>query len=264
MSRRSTRQPLRAHLPFAPAADPLFEWRGTGVSRLEGLADAVFAFTVTLLVVALEVPQDFDELILAMEGFPAFAATFAILMWFWNVHYTFFRRYGLEDWITRILNIVILLLVVFMAYPLKFLLSSAFAAYLGWGQSVFVLNSLQELSQLYILYGLGLGGVWFCYFLLYCRAYALRERMGLNEVELILTRGTMCEILANVLVCLISISLASFQKYAWQPGVVYVLIGPLMGFLGWWHGSRAEKLHRSRPPRRRRRQRSTRPAADPS
>jgi len=56
MSRRSQRRPFRERLPFAPQADPLFHWRGTGVSRLEGLADAVFAFTVTLLVVALEVP----------------------------------------------------------------------------------------------------------------------------------------------------------------------------------------------------------------
>lgn len=249
---RSSRQPLRSHLPFAPAADPLFKWRGTGVSRLEGLADAVFAFTVTLLVVALEVPRDFEGLVLVMEGFPAFAATFAILMWFWNVHYTFFRRYGLEDWTTRVLNIVILLLVVFMAYPLKFLLSSAFAAYLGLGEAVFVLNSLQELSQLYVLYGFGLGGVWFCYFLLYRQAYKLRDQLRLNEVELILTRGTMCEILANVLICILSVGLASLQKYAWQPGVVYALIGPLMGFLGWWHGSKAEKLYRARKPRRRR------------
>lgn len=230
----------------------MFRWRGTGVSRLEGLADAVFAFTVTLLVVALEVPRDFGDLILAMEGFPAFAATFAMLMWFWSVHYTFFRRYGLEDTMTRFLNIVILLLVVFMAYPLKFLLSSAFAAYFGLGETVFVLSSIQELSQLYVLYGLGLGGVWFCYFLLYWRAYKLRDELQLNEVERILTRGTMCEILANVTVCLVSICLALLQKFEWQPGMIYILVGPLMGTIGWWHGTQAEKLHATKKSRRQR------------
>lgn len=249
---RSSRKPLRSHLPFAPTADPLFNWRGTGVSRLEGLADAVFAFTVTLLVVALEVPRDFEGLVLVMEGFPAFAATFAMLMWFWNVHYTFFRRYGLEDGWTQFLNCVILLLVVFMAYPLKFLLSTAFAAHFGLGEAAFVLESIEQLSQLYILYGLGLTGVWFCYFLLYRRAYALREQLRLNETELILTRGSMCETLANISVCSLSIILALFYRFEWQPGVVYVLVGPLMGLLGWWHGSRAEKAHRARKPRRRR------------
>ena len=50
-----------------------FSWRGEDVSRLEGFSDAVFAFSVTLLVVSLEVPQTFDELLAAMRAFFAFA-----------------------------------------------------------------------------------------------------------------------------------------------------------------------------------------------
>lgn len=165
MSRRSRRRPLRSHLPFAPQADPLFRWRSTGVSRLEGLADAVFAFTVTLLVVALEVPRDYAALMRVLEEFPSFAATFAILIWFWNTHYTFFRRYGLEDAWTRFLNAVVLLLIVFLAYPLKFLFTSAFAGALGWGEQVTGIDTLDQLSRLYIVYGTGLAGVWFVYFL---------------------------------------------------------------------------------------------------
>lgn len=251
---RSSRRPLRSRLPLAPGADPLFHWRGTGVSRLEGLADAVFAFTVTLLVVALEVPRDFEGLIQVIEGFPAFVATFAMLMWFWNVHYTFFRRYGLEDGWTRLLNILVLLLVVFLAYPLKFLFSTAFAAYFGWGEAVFHLESIVQLNQLYIIYGAGLGGVWFCYFLLYQHAHRQQKALKLNEAELILTRGSMCETLANVIVCLLSVSLATLNRFEWQPGMAYVLIGPLMGVIGWWHGTRAsaakDKRARPRNPRR--------------
>jgi hypothetical protein len=44
-------------------ADHGFRWRGGDISRLEGLSDAVFAFAVTLLVVSLEVPETFDELL---------------------------------------------------------------------------------------------------------------------------------------------------------------------------------------------------------
>jgi uncharacterized membrane protein len=40
-----------------------FRWRGKEISRLEGLSDAVVAFAVTLLVVSLEVPRTFDELL---------------------------------------------------------------------------------------------------------------------------------------------------------------------------------------------------------
>ena len=41
--------------------------------RIEGFADAVFGFALTLLVVSLEVPNNFDELLSTMQGFFAFA-----------------------------------------------------------------------------------------------------------------------------------------------------------------------------------------------
>lgn len=50
-----------------------FRWRSHEISRIEGLSDAVFAFAVTLLVVSLEVPKTFAELMEAMRGFGAFA-----------------------------------------------------------------------------------------------------------------------------------------------------------------------------------------------
>jgi hypothetical protein len=65
-------------------ADHGFRWRGGDISRLEGLSDAVFAFAVTLLVVSLEVPETFDELLHVLRGFFAFAVCFAILFWVWH------------------------------------------------------------------------------------------------------------------------------------------------------------------------------------
>src|SRR5436305_12561064 len=117
----SRRHRFRPHVPFTPRAEPSFRWRGREVSRLEGFSDAVFAFAVTLLVVALEVPRTFEGLMDDVREFPAFIASFCMLLTFWNGHYRFFRRYGLENGFTRYITFAILMMVLFSVYPLKFL-----------------------------------------------------------------------------------------------------------------------------------------------
>src|SRR6266481_3767557 len=98
-----------------------FRMRGREVTRLESFSDAVFGFAVTLLVVSLEVPKTYDQLIETMSGFLAFAACFAILAMIWNDHYNFCRRFGLQDGFVRFLTSTLLFIVLLYVYPLKFL-----------------------------------------------------------------------------------------------------------------------------------------------
>src|SRR5690349_20306100 len=107
------------------AERPKFRRRGLAVSRLEGFSDAVFAFALTLLVVSLQVPKTFDDLLATLSGFLPFALSFTLFIFIWYQHYAFFRRYGLEDPLTIILNSALLLVVLFFVFPLKFLFSIA-------------------------------------------------------------------------------------------------------------------------------------------
>src|SRR3954447_17785443 len=85
-----------------------FRWRAGEITRLEGFSDAVFAFSVTLLVVSLEVPKTFHGRTGVMRGFVAFAICFAVLVNVWFHHSRFFRRYGLQNPWSGFLNCVLL------------------------------------------------------------------------------------------------------------------------------------------------------------
>ena len=98
-----------------------FRMRGREVTRLESFSDAVFGFALTLLVVTLEVPKSFADLLATLRGFPTFAVCFAMLASIWNTHYRFCRRYGLDDGATRFLTCILLFIVLLYVYPLKFL-----------------------------------------------------------------------------------------------------------------------------------------------
>src|SRR5215472_3679531 len=108
-----------------------FRWRGGEITRLEAFCDVVFGFALTLLVVSLEVPRNYGELMAAMRGFVPFAICFAQPVMIWRAHYIFSRRYGLEDGYTVFLNVVLLFVVLFYVYPLKFVFTMLFLQIIG-------------------------------------------------------------------------------------------------------------------------------------
>src|SRR4051812_23162258 len=92
-SRLATSEMIRDKLiDKGVGANHKFRWRSHEPSRIEGLSDAVFGFAVTLLVVSLEVPKTFGEMMHAMRGFGAFAISFVLLLVLWYTQYKFFRR----------------------------------------------------------------------------------------------------------------------------------------------------------------------------
>jgi uncharacterized membrane protein len=167
-----------------------FRWRSREISRLEGLSDAVFGFAITLLIVALEVPRTSGELLEAMRGFISFAITFAILYLLWYRQFTFFRRYGLEDRTTAILNGALLFMVLFFVFPLKFLFGTIVNRLLGEGKMVRLPNGTLEraiqpehFTPMMTIYGLGFTAVFAIFTLLHLHAYHRRQELRLTELE---------------------------------------------------------------------------------
>jgi uncharacterized membrane protein len=168
-----------------------FRLRGQDVKRIETFSDAVFAFAVTLLIVSLEVPKTFEELLVSMRGFIAFALCFALLMLVWHEQHVFFRRYALDDKFSVFLNAALLFIILFYVYPLKFLFSLLFSDRIyGHGKNPFSITQ-DQVPQLMIIYGLGYISIYAIFFLLYGHALRKKKELELTPREVFDTRTKM-------------------------------------------------------------------------
>ena len=199
------------------SGEPGFHWRGAEVTRLEGFTDAVFAFAVTLLVVSLEVPKTFPELMVAMHGFLAFGVCFALLANVWYQHYRFFRRYALENPWVVFLNCALLFFVLFYIYPLKFLFTALFN-----GSEI----SASEVRALFTIWSLGYAAVFAIFALLYLYAWRVRAQLELTPLEAIRTQVSLLDQLAMVFIGLLSTVLARTMpdRYVGIVGSIYFLV----------------------------------------
>lgn len=213
------------------------------ISRLEAFSDAVFAFALTLLVVALEVPKSYDELIKLMSGFPAFACCFAVLVGIWYEHNLFFRRYGLQDGYTVLLNSILLFVVMFYVYPLKFMFDSGFAHLFAWaGQGVHPMT-LSQLARASAIYGVGFIAVFVMFWLLYRHAYRKRHDLGLSPLEVfkIKTFAGHHMVSAAVGLLVVLIAVAAPRNYAFISPMAFMLMGPAHAV----YGSRRDKKQKA-------------------
>lgn len=245
--RRSRSPEAPADAPHAPfpqehhaglLPEKYFRWRSGEITRLEAFCDVVFGFALTLLVVSLEVPRTYSEMMAAMRGFLPFAVCFAQLIMIWRAHYHFSRRYGLEDPYTVLLNIVLLFLVLFYVYPLKFVFTLVFSPLtgaeipggVGW----------HEAAVLMRVYSIGFAAVFILFALMYTHALKLRRELELTASEVMQTRFTIQSNLIMVATGALSFAL-TFKNPEWA-GWSYFLLGPALGIHGTIYGNRVRRM----------------------
>ena len=209
------------------------------ISRLEAFSDAAFAFALTLLVVSLDVPRSYGELIGLMKGFFSFACCFALLVWIWHEHNMFFRRYGLQDSLTVFLNGVLLFVVLFYVYPLKFMFDSMFAQMIPGAYPNLQRMNLGQLSTAATIYALGFVAMFVMFALLYAHAYRKRVDLGLDALEVFDVKWFAGSHLVSAGVGLVAttVALAAPPQFAPLSPVCFGLMGPAH----WYYANRMEK-----------------------
>lgn len=167
-----------------------FSERGARTTRLETFVDAAFAFALTMLIISAEsIPRSHAELVTALKGIPAFAASFALIVMFWHGHYRWSRRYGLEDGVSVLISLFLVFTVLVFFYPLKMMMFGAFATFTGGAlPSPIQFRSATELIDLFGWFAFGFTTMCGLLGALFYRALTIKLAVPLTEIERLYTR----------------------------------------------------------------------------
>jgi hypothetical protein len=229
-----------------------FRLRGESISRLETFVDAAFAFAVTMMVISVgTLPQSVSELLLALRNVPTFVACFLLLMMFWSSHNLWSRRYGLETASTTMLSLGLVLIVLVWLYPLRTVMGGALTSFTGgWVPSQMRSDSIADVEDCFVIYGLGFGALSLVLLQLYRIALASADELELDALERLETQRSIGALWILIGSAAASIALAYIvrQRDDWllgAPGYLYSLLGPAMHF----HHARFHKLRKALPAR---------------
>jgi uncharacterized membrane protein len=98
--------------------DPHAVARDTG--RLEAFSDGVFAITITLLILEIRPPEDYEDLLHGLAvlwpSYLAYAVTFLFIGQVWANHHVMFDHIRVADRVVLLLNTVLLMVVAFLPF----------------------------------------------------------------------------------------------------------------------------------------------------
>ncbi len=152
-----------------------------------------------------------------------------------------------------VLSGVLLFVVLFYVYPLKFLFSTLVERLMGGHGEVRLPNGNIEaaiehdqMASLMIIFDVGYLAVFAVFLLLFWHAYRKRKELELNELEGFDTRNSLQEMALNCVIALLSLAIVLLggPKYAGLAGLVYMLTGVAMGTNGTIMGRRGRRMAR--------------------
>lgn len=205
--------------------DPNFEWRGQSVTRIENLSDIIFALALGMMLFGGAPPQTFSELVHFLISIIPVTASFIILFMIWNAHFVFFRRYALADNVIVLINSALLLMVLFTAYPLRFIFDSFFWYTLGGITGDYTQLDIADMdmansARSMAFFGTGYAVIYALLSLMYGHAIRKANLIGLSEKEIMLTRITVWMYRGEVVIAILLVLAALFTP-----------LGPFAGFL---------------------------------
>ena len=220
-----------------------FRLRGLEVSRIDAFSDVVFGFALTLLVVSLEVPKTYADLTVSLRGFVPFAICFTLLMTIWFAHYKFFRQFGTHDSGTIVINSVLLFVVLFYVYPLKFMFTVVASDF--FHATAAASATARQFTHLIMLYGFGFASVYLLLAALYWNGLRQRETLGLTPLEILLTRSYLVDRLLIASVGLLSSLVAALLPLGegGYANLVYLLLMLIRPIIRRWTERRVERFH---------------------
>lgn len=211
--------------------DDRIRWRGHEVTRIEAFSDAVFAFAVTLLIVALEVPESSHEILESTKAFLPFGLCFILLFSIWYSQNLYFRRFALQDFWTIVLNGLLLFMVLLFVYPLKFIATAVFMH-----EKVHIVPS--DMRPLFYVYSGGYTGIYLTFTLLYLNAMKQKHLLELDDEEAFETRTALFQSLGLTFVGVLSLIIAATSPDVNWAGFAFFIIGPYMAIFHRYRGRR--------------------------
>ena len=180
--------------------------------RIVGLSDGIFALAIAILLIASNVPTNFEELMAFVYDIPPFGICIIFIYWIWTEQKKVFQSYNIFDSKMNLLNMLLLFFVLIYVYPLKFLMKwivTFFSSLLGGTIQTDYINlqamiPMAKLPHLMVIYSIGFICIFSCLFLMHQHGLSKKQELDLSPLQLLQANFSKNQLFYTVVVGILS------------------------------------------------------------